>query len=117
LKSVKQSVQADPDKNPEHQSDQRHELSVNANLPGRQSFDWRETPTSWSFWRHRDDPSASDEKQQPFAGEEAKQLRKALQNGKKELTHDPPVSVRPPSYIGKHHLVFNSPNRIPAAFA
>jgi hypothetical protein len=81
-------VQTDPDQDPEYESDQRHKLRVNANLSGRQSFEWRETPTSWSCWRHRDHPSASDEKQQPFAGEKAKQLRKALQNGENELTYD-----------------------------
>jgi hypothetical protein len=80
--------QTDPDQDPKYQSDERHKLRVNANLSGRQSFEWRETPTSWSCWRHRDDPSASDETQQPFAGDKAKQLRKALQNGEEELTYD-----------------------------
>jgi hypothetical protein len=88
VRLAKQKVQTDPDQDQECQSEQRHKLRVNANLSGRQSFEWRETPTSWSCWRHRDDPSASDEKQQPFADEKAKQFRKALQNGENELTYD-----------------------------
>jgi hypothetical protein len=83
---AEQEMQTDPDQNPEYQSEQRHELSVNANLPGRQSFDGRDTPTSRSFRRHRDDPSASNKKKQPFPAEKEKQLRETLQNGEEELT-------------------------------
>jgi hypothetical protein len=55
-------------------------------------------------------PSASDEKQQPFAGEKAKQLRQALQNGENELTYDV-GHVRASSlasYIGSIILISNS---------